>query len=111
MSARGPAARTVELDDDYPAINELYVERGWTDGLPTIPPTEGRGAEFLRPTTPDPPRGGAVPAPGRRCAARGGRRRAGGGGRPAAGTGGGHDREARHQCRHGGLPAGILPGA
>ena len=46
MTARGPAARTLELDDDYPAINELYVERGWTDGLPIIPPTEGRVAEF-----------------------------------------------------------------
>jgi hypothetical protein len=53
MSARGPAARTLELDDDYPAINELYVERGWTDGLPIIPPTEGRVAEFLRQTSRD----------------------------------------------------------
>ena len=41
MTARGPAARTLEVDDDYPAINELYVERGWTDGLPIVPPTEG----------------------------------------------------------------------
>ena len=53
MTAPGPAARTLELDDDYPAINELYVERGWTDGLPIIPPTEGRVAEFLRQTTRD----------------------------------------------------------
>ena len=53
MTARGPAARTLELDDDYPAINELYVERGWTDGLPIVPPTEGRVAEFLRQTSRD----------------------------------------------------------
>src|SRR5258705_13560567 len=53
MTARGPAARTLELDDDYPAINELYVERGWTDGLPIIPPMEGRVAEFLQQTTRD----------------------------------------------------------
>jgi hypothetical protein len=49
-AALGPAARTVELDDDYPALNELFVERGWTDGLPIVPPTEDRVAEFLRRT-------------------------------------------------------------
>jgi hypothetical protein len=37
-AALGPAARTLE-------------ERGWTDGLPIVPPTEHRVAEFLRRTT------------------------------------------------------------
>ncbi len=50
-AALGPAARTLELDDNYPALNELFVERGWTDGLPIVPPTEDRVAEFLRRTT------------------------------------------------------------
>jgi hypothetical protein len=42
VTAPGPAARTLEIDDDYAAINELYQERGWTDGLPIVPPTPGR---------------------------------------------------------------------
>ena len=40
-AALGPAARTLELDDDYPAINELFVERGWTDGLPIVAADRG----------------------------------------------------------------------
>ena len=52
-AAQGPAARTLEFDDDYPAINEQFVERGWTDGLPIVPPTEDRVAEFLRRTIRD----------------------------------------------------------
>lgn len=48
MTAPGPAARALEIDDDYAAINELYQERGWTDGLPIVPPTPGRVAELLR---------------------------------------------------------------
>lgn len=43
MSALGDllktAGATVEADDDYLAINALYLERGWSDGLPIIPPT------------------------------------------------------------------------
>lgn len=53
MAAPGPAARTLEVGDDYPAIHELYVERGWTDGLPIVPPTEGRVAAFLERTRRD----------------------------------------------------------
>jgi hypothetical protein len=68
VTALGPAARTLELDDDYPAVNELYAERGWTDGLPIVPPTPARVAEFLRHTSRDrrevvavlPPRQGEV---------------------------------------------------
>src|SRR5215831_6842265 len=47
MTASGPAARTLQVEDDWSAIYELYVERGWTDGLPIIPPTEAKVAEFL----------------------------------------------------------------
>ena len=35
-----------EVDDALAAI-ELYFERGWTDGLPIVPPTEARVREFL----------------------------------------------------------------
>ena len=30
---------TVEADDDFRAINELYLASGWGDGLPIVPPT------------------------------------------------------------------------
>src|SRR5438094_10002576 len=29
------------------AAVEYYIEQGWTDGLPIVPPTEERVAEFL----------------------------------------------------------------
>jgi hypothetical protein len=48
MTADGPLARAFQVEDDSLAINELYMERGWTDGLPIIPPTDARVAEFLR---------------------------------------------------------------
>src|SRR5215470_8723741 len=53
MTASGPAARTLQVEDDWSAIYELYVERGWTDGLPVIPPTAAKVAEFLGQTDRD----------------------------------------------------------
>ncbi len=44
-------ARTFEADDSFAELNELYYERGWTDGLPIIPPTEEAVARMLRGTT------------------------------------------------------------
>ncbi len=38
---------SLETKDDFFAINELYMEKGWGDGLPLIPPTEGRVAAML----------------------------------------------------------------
>jgi hypothetical protein len=54
MGAHGPAARTFQVEDDWLQINELYQERGWTDGLPIIPPTEDRVGAFLRWTDREP---------------------------------------------------------
>jgi hypothetical protein len=42
----GPADR-VEVDDDFDAINELFHGRGWTDGLPIVPPTTERVERML----------------------------------------------------------------
>ena len=46
------AARGVEeqggLSGSYDDINRAFAERGWSDGLPIVPPTEARVAEFLR---------------------------------------------------------------
>lgn len=48
MITTGPAAPTFTHEDSYTAINRLYQERGWTDGLPIVPPTDEAVAEFLR---------------------------------------------------------------
>ena len=38
---------SINTDDDFEAINALYLERGWTDGLPIVPPTEARVEKML----------------------------------------------------------------
>jgi len=38
----------VEEAEDPIALQELFYERGWTDGLPVVPPTPARVAEFLQ---------------------------------------------------------------
>jgi hypothetical protein len=44
------AAATFEAPDDLDAINQLYRERRWTDGLPIVPPTRARVERMLRAT-------------------------------------------------------------
>jgi hypothetical protein len=36
-----------EADDDFEQINALYLEKGWGDGLPIVPPTAGRVQKML----------------------------------------------------------------
>ncbi|MBI1987163.1 MAG: hypothetical protein HYS70_02300 [Nitrospinae bacterium] len=49
LAGRFPRQRVeVIRDTDPAAINELFYRRGWTDGLPIIPPTLGRVEEMLR---------------------------------------------------------------
>jgi hypothetical protein len=38
---------SIDADDDFDAINRLYMERGWGDGLPIIPPTTERVEKML----------------------------------------------------------------
>ncbi len=38
---------SIDADDDFDAINRLYMERGWGDGLPIIPPTPERVEKML----------------------------------------------------------------
>jgi len=44
-----PAGRagTFDAEDDLEAINQLYLERRWSDGLPIIPPTAARVERML----------------------------------------------------------------
>jgi len=43
-------AATVEAPDDLDAINRLYRERRWSDGLPVVPPTAARVDRMLAQT-------------------------------------------------------------
>ena len=45
------ASATFETDDDLDAINRLYRERRWSDGLPIVPPTLERVERMLAGTT------------------------------------------------------------
>jgi hypothetical protein len=38
---------SIDADDDFDAINKLYMERGWGDGLPIVPPTTERVEKML----------------------------------------------------------------
>jgi hypothetical protein len=54
MSERGPAATIFTFPGAWEEIDAHYQERGWTDGLPIVPPTEHRVQEFLEQTSRDP---------------------------------------------------------
>ena len=63
MSESAAAAR-FEAPDDLDAINRLYRERRWSDGLPIVPPTVERVARMLRATRRAPDEVVARVAPG-----------------------------------------------
>ena len=44
----------LEVDANFEAVQELYLERGWTDGLPIVPPTIERVEAMLASTPRDP---------------------------------------------------------
>jgi len=44
-------SKRIDAPDSLDEINTLYYQRGWTDGLPIIPPTEERVAQMLTGTT------------------------------------------------------------
>ncbi|HXD97443.1 MAG TPA: hypothetical protein VN646_12910 [Candidatus Acidoferrum sp.] len=54
MSGHGPAATIFTFPGAFEEIDAHYQERGWTDGLPIVPPTETRVHEFLKQTARDP---------------------------------------------------------
>jgi hypothetical protein len=53
MSPPGPAAATFDFGGAYEEVDALYQERGWTDGLPIVPPTETAVRAFLKSTDRD----------------------------------------------------------
>ena len=45
-----PRVEMILAEDPFTAANTLFYKRGWTDGLPIVPPTDDRLAEMLRAT-------------------------------------------------------------
>ncbi|MGI8549763.1 MAG: hypothetical protein ACR2PL_03040 [Dehalococcoidia bacterium] len=45
--AGGSRARTLEIEDSPEEVNALFYERGWSDGLPILPPTREAVAAML----------------------------------------------------------------
>jgi hypothetical protein len=37
----------IEADDDFDAVNALFRDKGWSDGLPLVPPTAARVEQML----------------------------------------------------------------
>ena len=58
------SSATFEHTDDLDAINKLYRERRWSDGLPIVPPTRERVARMLACTKRKPDEVVAKLAPG-----------------------------------------------
>ncbi len=56
-------ADKLTIDDSWEAVNEYYFDRGWTDGLPIVPPTEERVAAMMEYTDRDPQEAVAVLEP------------------------------------------------
>ena len=40
-------SQRIEVTDDFEAVQALYLERGWSDGLPIVPPTPKRVEAML----------------------------------------------------------------
>ena len=53
-AAAEPTALDVVATGSFDQINDLFVERGWSDGLPIVPPTRARVDAFLAPLGHDP---------------------------------------------------------
>jgi hypothetical protein len=48
--ASTPRVETILTQDPYKAANELFYSRGWTDGLPIVPPTDSELVRMLKGT-------------------------------------------------------------
>ncbi len=45
--ARDPDPKEIVLEGSFEEVNRLFLENGWSDGLPIVPPTKANIAEFL----------------------------------------------------------------
>ena len=49
-----PTPQDVVFEGSFEEVNRLFYENGWSDGLPIVPPTDAKVAEFLAFTDRDP---------------------------------------------------------
>ena len=54
MNASALQSERFEVDDELWAAQTYFEEKGWTDGLPIVPPTEERVLRMLAATQRDP---------------------------------------------------------
>jgi hypothetical protein len=54
MAQQALQAERLDVEDDVWAVNAFFEKKGWTDGLPIIPPTEERVAQMLAAVKRDP---------------------------------------------------------
>ena len=47
-------SQRIQVADEYETVQNLYLARGWTDGLPVVPPTPERVEAMLAGTNLDP---------------------------------------------------------
>ncbi len=47
LAARIPPASLIDAPDDLDAINRLYRDKRWSDGLPVVPPTRARVGRMI----------------------------------------------------------------
>jgi hypothetical protein len=45
--SRDPDPSEIVFEGSFEDVNRLFVENGWSDGLPIVPPTKAKIAEFL----------------------------------------------------------------
>ena len=50
MATAALQAEKIEIPDDIWEAQAFFEEKGWSDGLPVIPPTEARVAQMLTAT-------------------------------------------------------------
>ncbi|MGH7321455.1 MAG: hypothetical protein ACRELA_17765, partial [Candidatus Rokuibacteriota bacterium] len=48
------ASEVIELEDTLETVDAYFRERGWTDGLPIVPPTPGRVRAMIEGIDADP---------------------------------------------------------
>lgn len=46
-TARDPDPKEIVFEGSFEDVNRLFVENGWSDGLPIVPPTKDKIAQFL----------------------------------------------------------------
>jgi len=47
VQAKDPAPDDIVFSGSFEAVNRLFIENGWSDGLPIVPPTKAKISEFL----------------------------------------------------------------